>query len=112
VLVELLDHRYHSVCPIIDRYLPHAFTLFAALLHIVMFSAFFSAGFTLFYCVVLHCHLLAFTLLIFHVHCRILSLILYSVMVGFALFVFVRHTSQCFLLLIIACYVVKNIALR
>jgi len=50
VLVELLAH--HSVYPIIDRYLPHIFTLFNSLLHIVTFCAFFCAGFTLFYCIV------------------------------------------------------------
>ena len=40
----------------------------------------------------------SFTLLI--VTCRILSLIPYSLMMGFALFVFVRHTAHCFLLLV------------
>jgi len=32
--------------------------------------------------------------------CRILSLISYSMMVGFAFFVFVLHTVHCFLLLV------------
>jgi len=78
------------------------FTLFVVLLHIARFRAFFCAGFTLFCCVVIHCHNQAFhfTLLIFHVRSRLLSLICYSVMVGFALFVFVRHTAHCFLLLV------------
>jgi len=59
VLVEFLAH--HSVYPIIDRYLPHTFTLFTALLHIRTFCAFFCAGFALFYSVVIHCHLPAFS---------------------------------------------------
>jgi len=50
VLVDLL--AYHSVYPIINRYLPHTFTLLSALLHIVNFCAFFCTGFTLFYCIV------------------------------------------------------------
>jgi len=98
VLVGLL--AYHPVYPIIDRYLPHAFTPFTALLKLVTPCGFFCAGFTLFYCVVMYCHILAFSFHTSYLHCRILSLISYSVMVGFALYVFVRHTADCFLLLV------------
>ena len=58
-------------------------------------------------------HLLAFsfysTLLNFNVHCPILPFISYNALVGFAFFVFVRHTAHCFLLLV-SCmlYVVKK----
>ena len=52
---------HHSVYSIIDRYLPYTSILFAALLHIVTFCAFFCAGFTLFYCVFIQCHLPAFS---------------------------------------------------
>jgi len=58
VLVELL--AYHSVCPIIDRYLAHIFTSFNGLLQIVTFCELFRVGFTLFYCVVIYCHFPAF----------------------------------------------------
>jgi len=56
---DLLVH--HSIYLIIDRYLPRRFTLFVASLHIATFCAFFCAGFTLFYCIVIHCHHQAFT---------------------------------------------------
>jgi len=52
---------HHSVYSIIDRYLPYRSILFAALLHIVTFCAFFCAGFTLLYCVFIQCHLPAFS---------------------------------------------------
>jgi len=60
VLVDLLAR--HSVYPMIDRCVPHMFKLFTALIHIVTFCAFFCAGFTLFYCFLIHCHILAFSL--------------------------------------------------
>jgi len=84
VLVELVTH--HPVYPIIDRYLPHALTLFTVLLHIVTFVHFsvqlLHYFIALFYTVTSRCF--HFTLLIFHVHCRILSLISYSVMFGWS----------------------------
>jgi len=102
VLVDLLAQR--SVYPIIDHYLPHTFTLFTALRHIVTFVHFsvqvLRCFIALLYIVTSrHFH---FTLLIFHVHCRILTLISCSVMVGWSecVFVFVRHTSHCFFLLV------------
>jgi len=58
--VDLLVHR--SVYLIIDSYLPHRFTLFAALFHIARFCAFFCATFVLFYRVVIHRHNQAFSL--------------------------------------------------
>jgi len=101
VPVDLL--AYHSVYPIIDRYLPHTFTLFTALLQIVTFCAFFWAGFTPCYRVVIHIvafRRFHFTLLDFHVHCRITPFISYS-MIGFAFFVFVsRHADHLFLFLV------------
>jgi len=51
VLVDL--PAYRSVYPIIDRYSPHAFTIFTTLLQIVTFCAFFCADF---YAVLLRCY--------------------------------------------------------
>jgi len=62
---DLLLH--HSVYIIIDRYLPHRFTLFAALLHIATFCAF-SVEFLRFYCVIIHCHHQTFSFHTFYLH--------------------------------------------
>ena len=69
VLVHLLAH--HSVYPIISRHLPNTFTLFTTLLHIVTFCAFFCVGFTLFHCVVIHCHLPALLFYISQLQCSL-----------------------------------------
>jgi len=83
VLVPVGLLARHSVYRIIDRYLPRKFTLFIALLYIVTFCTCFCAGFALFYCVAIHCHLpgFHFALLNRHVHCRTLSVISYNVKV-------------------------------
>jgi len=100
VFVELLAH--HSVYPIIDRYLPHTFTLFTALLHVLTFCGFLCTDFTLFYCVMYIVISRRFvSLLNFHVHCRMLSLISYNVMVGWSVLGFL---SLYVTLLIVFCY--------
>jgi len=81
-LVKLLVH--HLVYPIIDRYLQYIFTLVKALLRKVTFVQFLCR----FKAILLHCRLPAFTLLIFHVGLRILSLISYSMMVGWSVLCF------------------------
>jgi len=75
-LLTLTTEVYH----IIDRYLPHAFTLFAALLYLVAFCTFLF-GFYYIYSVIL-CRLPAFFILHFYVSCRMLSSISYNMMVG------------------------------
>jgi len=95
VLVDLLAH--HSLYLAVDCYLPHTFTQFTVLLHLRTFYAFFCAGLTLFYCVVIvsTSSLLSFFFSHFYLPrslWRIVTKFLHSVVVGWSV---LRLLSSC-----------------